>query len=126
MYVHVRYVWMWVKGYREELRQIETYVVVWVLPVRKTGKSLNDFYTFPSFGEGSNSKIIGEFLSCPEKIRPPEFAADHDECCKEEGAFVPHVGSGVQGRVEEVDERVEAEEKKIEKHFCILLGQNPR
>ena len=114
------------KGIGESWVKIETYVVVWVLPVRKTGKSLNDFYTFPSFGEGSNSKIVGEFLCRPEEIRPPEFAADHDKSCKEEGAFVPHVGSGVQGRVKEVDERVEAEEEKIEKHFCILLGQNPR
>ena len=112
------------KGIGESWVKIETYVVVWVLPVRKTGKSLNDFYTFPSFGEGSDRKIIGEFLGSPEKIRPPKLAADHDKCCKKERAFVPHVGSGVQGRVKEVDERVETEEEGVEEGRHVVLGED--
>lgn len=87
---------------------------------------MDNFYTFPSFRESMNGEIVGQFLGGLEEIWPPELAADHKEGREQEGTFGPHVGSGVEGGVEEIDKWVEAEEEEIEKHLCILFGNHTR
>lgn len=64
-----------------------TYVVVGVLPVRETGKSLNNFDTFPGLCEGANSELMGELLARLEDLGFEEFTASHYEGREEKGAF---------------------------------------
>lgn len=41
-------------------------IIVWVLPVRKTSKGLDDLYSFPRFDKGTSGKLVCHLLASLE------------------------------------------------------------
>ena len=77
-------------------------------PINKASEGLDNLDRFPTFSESTDREVIGKLLAGSVKFGFEEFCASHDESGKQERTPRSDVMDRVEGRVEEVDEWIQA------------------